>query len=255
MKKTILILVCAFFAQLIHGQIGIGTTAPDPSAVLDVSAADKGLLIPRVSLPNVTTTTLDGVNNAATGLLIWNTNASTVGGNGIGLYFYSDASIWESIGSNSANTVVASKIGNSNNFTFIQGTYARLDFDTISFNYGGGSYDPATDLYMVPEDGVYEISVHLNVSFNGTSISEMLLSHRLYVNGSQQTTKILQGGATVNTSFGYTFQVSFIEELSLGDEIGIDILPVWNGVSSSPTVFGGSNPGGNGTHLLIKKIN
>jgi hypothetical protein len=42
-----------------HGQgVGIGTTSPDPAAVLDVQAADKGLLIPRldsaqrVAIPN-----------------------------------------------------------------------------------------------------------------------------------------------------------------------------------------------------------
>ena len=34
--------------------VGIGTTSPDPSAILDISAPDKGLLVPRVSLQSLT---------------------------------------------------------------------------------------------------------------------------------------------------------------------------------------------------------
>ena len=53
-------------------QVGIGTTTPNASAALDITATNKGLLIPqmtaaqRVSIPN-----------PATGLLIYQTNATT----------------------------------------------------------------------------------------------------------------------------------------------------------------------------------
>jgi hypothetical protein len=87
MKKTILILI-VLFTQFAFSQVGVNTTTPDPSSMLDISATNKGVLVPRVSLTNVTTTMLDGTNTAATGLLIWNTNSATVGGNGIGFYFF-----------------------------------------------------------------------------------------------------------------------------------------------------------------------
>ena len=83
-------------------QVGIGTTSPDDSSVLDVVATDKGLLIPRVSLPNITTTMLDGLNTAATGLLIFNTNATVTGGNGTG-YYYFNGTVWEKLISGSTN--------------------------------------------------------------------------------------------------------------------------------------------------------
>jgi hypothetical protein len=86
--KRILPLLFFLTATLGFAQVGVNTTIPDPSSMLDVSATNKGVLVPRVSLPNVTTTMLDGTNTAATGLLIWNTNAATVGGNGVGFYFF-----------------------------------------------------------------------------------------------------------------------------------------------------------------------
>ena len=77
-------------------QVGIGTILPDPSAVLDITASDQGLLIPRVALNNVSNTMLDGVNTAADGLLIWNSNVGTTGGSGIGYYFF-NGSQWQSL--------------------------------------------------------------------------------------------------------------------------------------------------------------
>lgn len=87
MKKQLLYFALLYTA-FSFAQVGINTTTPDASSMLDISAIDKGVLVPRISLTNVTLTTLDGTNTAATGLLIWNTNATTVGGNGVGFYFF-----------------------------------------------------------------------------------------------------------------------------------------------------------------------
>ncbi|MCB0456520.1 MAG: hypothetical protein R2776_04350 [Flavobacteriaceae bacterium] len=94
MKK--LLLMAGFFiaTHFLFSQVGIGTTTPDPSSLLDVSATDKGLLIPKVSLSNVSNSMLDGVNTAAVGLLIYNTNVATTGGSGVGFYFF-NGTIWE----------------------------------------------------------------------------------------------------------------------------------------------------------------
>ncbi|MBL7885544.1 MAG: tail fiber domain-containing protein [Flavobacterium sp.] len=86
--KRILLLLFFLTATLGFAQVGVNTTNPDPSSMLDISATNKGVLVPRVSLSNVTLTTLDGTNTAATGLLIWNTNAATTGGSGVGFYFF-----------------------------------------------------------------------------------------------------------------------------------------------------------------------
>ena len=53
---TYLTLFALLITLPILAQVGIGTTTPDPSAIMDITATDKGLLIPRVLL--------DDVNNA-----------------------------------------------------------------------------------------------------------------------------------------------------------------------------------------------
>lgn len=79
-----------------HSQVGIGTTTPGPSSILDVHSVNKGLLIPRVFLTDITQNTLDGSTSAEEGLLIFNINPGTIGGNGIGFYFF-NGSQWEQL--------------------------------------------------------------------------------------------------------------------------------------------------------------
>ena len=57
-----------------HAQVGIGTTNPDPSATLDVSAANKGFLPPRL-----TKTQRNNISNPAAGLIIWCSDCGNVG--------------------------------------------------------------------------------------------------------------------------------------------------------------------------------
>ena len=99
-RNTIILLL--LISSFSFSQVGIGTTSPDASSILDVTATDKGILIPRVSLINITATLLDGTNTAATGLLIYNTNAGVIGGNGLG-YYYFNGTIWEKLTTSSSN--------------------------------------------------------------------------------------------------------------------------------------------------------
>ena len=55
----------------IEGDVGIGTVAPDPSALLELSSTSKGFLVPRM-----TETERNGISNPATGLIIYNTTQS-----------------------------------------------------------------------------------------------------------------------------------------------------------------------------------
>lgn len=86
MKKFLLIYLLAF-PLLGFNQIAINTTgnAPDASAALDVDWAGKGLLIPRISLTSNTDGTT--ISSPATSLLVYNTNASMTGGQGVGYYY------------------------------------------------------------------------------------------------------------------------------------------------------------------------
>lgn len=84
--NTIVLLLFSSTAAM--AQVGIGTTFPDPSSMLDISATDKGLLAPRVSLVNVTDA-FTPISTPATGLLVYNINAGVTGGAGTGFYYWS----------------------------------------------------------------------------------------------------------------------------------------------------------------------
>lgn len=98
-----------FFSFIISGfsQVGIGTTSPDPSSILEIYSDDKGILIPNVSLSSILTTQLDGVNTAVEGLLIYNTNPSTTGGDGVGYYYFNASNRWEKLMTPSSNIGLA----------------------------------------------------------------------------------------------------------------------------------------------------
>jgi len=65
--KLIALLFSISFAGF--AQVGIGTTSPDPSSALEISATDKGLLTPRM-----TTVQRNAIVNPAIGLLVYDTD-------------------------------------------------------------------------------------------------------------------------------------------------------------------------------------
>lgn len=99
MKKLVfLILACCSLVNSI-AQTGIGTTTPDASAKLEVSATNKGFLPPRVTLTGTNDNTT--IKNAAgtsitpaTGLLVFNTTANGTAPNNVvpGYYYYNGTS-------------------------------------------------------------------------------------------------------------------------------------------------------------------
>ncbi|MGL4363942.1 MAG: beta strand repeat-containing protein [Bacteroidales bacterium] len=78
---------------IIEGNVGIGTTAPDASAKLDITASDKGLLIPRVALS--ATNVAAPVIAPATSLVVYNTTSTGGGVTSIfpGFYYW-DGTQW-----------------------------------------------------------------------------------------------------------------------------------------------------------------
>jgi hypothetical protein len=77
-------------------QTGIGTTTPNASAKLDVSATDRGFLPPRVALTATNIfSPITGTSSAAAGLLIYNTaTAGTAPTNVVPGYYYWNSTAW-----------------------------------------------------------------------------------------------------------------------------------------------------------------
>jgi hypothetical protein len=96
MMKQFLVLAGLLFSMQIFAQTGIGTTTPNASAKLDVSATDRGFLPPRVALTATNAfSPITGTSSAAAGLLIYNTaTAGTAPTNVVPGYYYWNGTAW-----------------------------------------------------------------------------------------------------------------------------------------------------------------
>ena len=80
-----IILFLFLFTSIAQAQVGIGTTSPAGGSLLDISSTDKGILIPRVDIADLSTAapvTEDLTNSES--LLVHNTNTTT----GKGFYYW-----------------------------------------------------------------------------------------------------------------------------------------------------------------------
>jgi hypothetical protein len=95
--RYLLLLACTFLLAISHAQVGIGTTTPDLSSKLDVSATDKGFLPPRVALSS-TNPAGNVIASPAEGLLIYNTATAGSGATAVTPgYYYFNGSKWVKI--------------------------------------------------------------------------------------------------------------------------------------------------------------
>lgn len=80
MKKIVLIL-SVFCVSSLSAQVGIGTSSPDNSAILDVTASNRGMLFPRL-----TSVQRNAISAPASGLYVFDTNTNSL--------WYFNGSVW-----------------------------------------------------------------------------------------------------------------------------------------------------------------
>jgi len=91
-RGSLALLACIFYTNAIaQNGVRIASTAgtADPSAMLDITSTNKGLLFPRVTLTSLTSN-VTPVNNPATGLVVYNLGSVSVPATGI--YFWNGSS-------------------------------------------------------------------------------------------------------------------------------------------------------------------
>jgi hypothetical protein len=211
MKKVYLLVSSLFISSALLAQevknVGIGTAAPDKSAVLDIQSSDKGLLIPRLTQEQINT-----IANPATGLLVFKNEASNSG------FFYFNGEKWSPLTNGDANAIATMDVNGwslSGNASAVSGVKAAATAASfigtptgvpINFKIGNsraGTITTTTSLYLGFEAGSG------SVNNNNTAIG----AHSL---------KVLTSGYS-NTAIGaYTLNSATTGQLNLA--IGGDAL-------------------------------
>ncbi|WP_372472948.1 beta strand repeat-containing protein [Capnocytophaga sp. ARDL2] len=167
MKKRLLPISLIMIGFVSNAQVGIGTLTPNNSAQLDVVAADKGILIPRVALQNITDATTI-TNGNVNSLLVFNTTNSNLITPG---YYYWYVDKWH-------------RIINANDI-------ADLDTDT-------------TNASMIVENGVLKLIDSVG-NITQVNISDLNIPTTIVDNGTSFTyTNELGEAVTINLLEGPT---------------------------------------------------
>jgi hypothetical protein len=210
MKK---ILFFILFPLLLHSQVGINTTTPDASSMLDINSNDKGLLIPRISIPNLNASA--PIISPAISLLVYNTNTTT----GVG-YYYWDGLKWTALtGTPNYWTKVGNDIYNNN-----------------SGNVGVGTITPTNKFHI---ENIGTPSSVLSQNFETNAISPLTTNGN--ANWTTQTIQKFAGsyaaksgaiGNNQNTNMSYTVTVptggaSLSFYLRVSSESGYDYLKLY----------------------------
>lgn len=97
MRKTIFIIQVIGMLFNASAQVGINTTNPDPSSILEINSSHKGVLLPRVGLKGTNDT--NTIENPAESLIVYNTQteADVIPG-----FYYWSGSSWVRLSPNAA---------------------------------------------------------------------------------------------------------------------------------------------------------
>ncbi len=155
-----------FFSVITYAQLGIGTTAPNSSAQLDIVSANKGLLIPRVALQD----TKDNVTIAdgnIVSLLVYNTSnvADIVPG-----FYYWNGTAWQRL----SNGGGSSSSGGTETLT-------SLEMQTNDNDTPGDNTDDFPELIYIDENNDQNIITLSDIAHTQEKITS--LRRRINNNG------------------------------------------------------------------------
>lgn len=148
-----LAILFASSSALLHAQVGIGTTTPAASSQLEISSTTTGILIPRMTQAQRT-----AIATPATGLLIYQTDATT------GFWYY-NGTIWTNFASSgwsligdSGTTPATNFLGttDANDFILATNNAERMRFQTDG-DVGIGQNNPTTKLHITGTSPVFRL--------------------------------------------------------------------------------------------------
>lgn len=139
--------------------MGIGTTTPAVSSVLDINSGNKGVLMPRITLLSVTDITT--IPSPAEGLLIWNNGLGGVSPSGF--YFWSNSK-WNQI------ATVSTVLPSSGNWSSSGNNAGNYGGNATNLSFGTSTYDDL--IFKVNGVNVGKLGVDGSISFGNSSSSK-----------------------------------------------------------------------------------
>ncbi len=217
MKQIFLLLIaCGLLSLTTFSQVGIGTTTPDGSAMLDVSATNKGMLVPRM-----TTAQRTAIATPATGLMVFDTDNNS--------FWFFDGIAWKSI-----SVPINFRYFASTSQSINANTNTKVNFDSQSF-LNNASFSNNT--FTVPVSGIYNFGIYLSIYGNNAgSLSISILANN-----------VSKTAISYNVVFGVFQAMGFSDNivLSAGDLVTVQV----NASAAMAIVFG------QGTFFTAFKIN
>ena len=242
MKKIIFLLLFGVNAMTVNAQnVGIGIATPDASAKLHVVDANRGLLIPKVSIGNVTAAA--PVTAPAVGLLVFNTNAATTGGSGIGFYYW-----------NGTQWVMLVTGGGDIDFYEVGTTTAPNNIGDNMYTNGHiaiGTPNPGGHTLIVAETATPSIKVGQTAGFNNLESGRLVFEEYVPIYTTPGTYcgfEIANNGATdlltINSACTAVTPIIAIERIG---EVGFST----NAPTATISVNGDANKPGGGTWTVF----
>ncbi len=174
--------------SIASAQVGIGTSTPQESAMLDIEASSQGVLIPRVNISNLNNQSPITTATIAESLIVFNTNASV----GKGFYYWNaDDSVWTKL-------LVASDVGSSfGGWYEATTTNNPVDIDDDLFtngNIGINTDDPESALHIYEQTGTAPTFV------NGRPNGSLILEHG---NNGGASSIVFRSAQNISSDYGY----------------------------------------------------
>lgn len=211
---AVLFFTCIISTFSYAQNVGINETgnAPDPSAMLDVDATNKGLLVPRVALTGTTDATT--IATPATSLLVYNT--ANAGGVSPGYYYNSGttvAPVWTPFSTPSKFTVPFSSLRAAGMVNTSQNPIA-VGSSSPNYDLGNPASGPISLWY--PAFSIF--TAYSDCTFNGltgwyfypssVTTTFWLYRYRQPTPNSAPVQGVLLGTVTVNTNSSQFSQVN-----------------------------------------------
>ncbi|MGV0921124.1 MULTISPECIES: hypothetical protein [Empedobacter] len=195
MKKISLTLGLIVANAFGYAQVGINTSTPDPSAILEMKDSNKGLLIPRVKLTGKSDLTT--ISNPANGLLVYNltdgnNNTTTTTSDDVyanNFYYYSASTTsWNLLINQSKLEESVDKLGvpkllliasfisksvSNNNTDYLSAALGtttnnirQMYFKNKVYEKVVNSYDVSNSTFTAPYNGYYQIEANTLLKSN-----------------------------------------------------------------------------------------